>query len=381
MEAFGPNRRARVLLSAAFLLSVLGQSQTAALHLSDERFQQLILELSEPPGYFDTDNLISNESSYLHVVPELAKVAQTGQVYLGVGPDQNFTYIVHVQPSLAIILDLRHENLLQHLYLKKLIELSRNRCDYLSKLFGKPLPSDSQSNCPIDAAGLVLYFSKLASDSAFFENTFSRIWQSILTRFPNLVRTEDRLICSNFAFAFFEDNFSLKFRSHFRRPRPYYPSYGALMVETDRTGKMGHYLNDESAFQLLRRMQLENRILPVVGDFAGSKALKKMGEYLKKQNYVVSAFYLSNVEFYLFRNRRFTQFTENVARLPIDNSSVFIRSYFNHGRDHPQTVPGYPVTSLLQGIGSFLREHQTQPYLSYFDLVTRDYLTTPKVAE
>ena len=75
----------------------------------------LSAELSEPGGYFDTDNVISNETSYLQVADQLADAVPAGGVYVGVGPDQNFSYIARVRPRYAFILDIRRENLLQHL--------------------------------------------------------------------------------------------------------------------------------------------------------------------------------------------------------------------------------------------------------------------------
>ena len=56
-------------------------------------FAASIAGLSEPGGYFDTDNLISNERSYLQVVPDLRRLSVRGGAYIGVGPDQNFSYI------------------------------------------------------------------------------------------------------------------------------------------------------------------------------------------------------------------------------------------------------------------------------------------------
>ena len=78
---------------------------------------------SEPGGYFDTDNLISNESSYLQVVPELRRAGISGGAYLGVGPDQNFTYIAEIRPAIAFIVDIRRDNLLLHLLFKALFQL------------------------------------------------------------------------------------------------------------------------------------------------------------------------------------------------------------------------------------------------------------------
>src|SRR5688572_28008824 len=71
------------------------------------RLATLSAQLSEPEGYFDTDNLISNESSYLQVADQLDQAVPTGGVYLGVGPDQNFSYIARVRPRYAFILDIR----------------------------------------------------------------------------------------------------------------------------------------------------------------------------------------------------------------------------------------------------------------------------------
>src|SRR4026208_1625587 len=103
----------------------------ADIQVSRSQFTQYMDDLSEPEGYFDTDNFISNETSYLHVIPELRSKTKPGFVYMGVGPDQNFSYIAHTQPSLAIIADIRRHNLLEHLLYKALFDLSASRADFL----------------------------------------------------------------------------------------------------------------------------------------------------------------------------------------------------------------------------------------------------------
>src|SRR5437867_7430215 len=67
--------------------------------VSIEQFGRYIDEWSESEGFFDSDNFISNETSYLHVV-DLLRQVKPGGIYLGVGPDQNFSYIVHARPAL-----------------------------------------------------------------------------------------------------------------------------------------------------------------------------------------------------------------------------------------------------------------------------------------
>ncbi len=349
--------------------------------LADREFERLSLELSEEPGYFDTDNLISNEISYQQVLPKLKEITRAGQAYLGVGPDQNFTYIVQVRPATAFIIDLRRDNLLQHLYFKQVIEASKDRWQYLSLLFGKESPQDFRPDPSADVNRLVQHFRSLGSDQDFFEQNFLKAWSSIRGRFPQLAREEDRDTFHAIAATFFKENLQLKFRSYGRRPRPHYPTYEQLMTQTDSSGEMRNYLNSENDFQFLRKMQLENRIVPVIGDLAGRKAMREVGEYLKKQGSVVAAFYVSNVEFYLFGDGRFPLFLENVKNLPVDENSVLIRSVFNHWQRHSETLPGYYVTTLLQRIDGLLRLHQERPYRDYWDMVTTDYIptrTTPR---
>src|SRR5260370_35630985 len=97
--------------------------------LSDEAFWNIVTEFSEPGGYFRSDNFVSNETTFQYVIKDLKK-ATPGGVYLGVGPDQNFTYIVAMQPRMEIIFVLRREDMLQHLMYKALIEMSSDRADF-----------------------------------------------------------------------------------------------------------------------------------------------------------------------------------------------------------------------------------------------------------
>src|SRR5262247_877692 len=99
--------------------------------ISDETFWQMIADFSEPGGFFRSDNFLSNESSFQYVLPELTKSRAAGGVYLGVGPEQNFTYIVALRPKIAFIFDIRRQNMIEHLLYKALIEMSPDRADFL----------------------------------------------------------------------------------------------------------------------------------------------------------------------------------------------------------------------------------------------------------
>src|SRR5438874_464995 len=117
--------------------------------LSDETFWRLVTDFSEPNGFFRSDNFLSNEVEYQWVIPTLTSTLGTGGVYLGVGPEQNFTYIVALRPKLAFIVDIRRGNLHEHLLYKAFIEMSADRAEFLSRLFARKRPADLQPSADV----------------------------------------------------------------------------------------------------------------------------------------------------------------------------------------------------------------------------------------
>src|SRR5215210_4329991 len=111
----------RFLVTNLLVALIVPAAASAPRPVKDHRaFAALSARLSEQGGYFDSDNLISNETSYLHVLGKLRELGVSNGVYIGVGPDQNFTYISKIRPRMAIIIDIRRDNLLQHLLFKAL---------------------------------------------------------------------------------------------------------------------------------------------------------------------------------------------------------------------------------------------------------------------
>src|SRR5205814_7988596 len=108
--------------------------------LSDDAFSHAVIDLSEEGGYFRYENFLSNELGFQQVIPALRETTKMGGVYLGVGPEQNFTYISALQPKIAFIIDIRRQNMLEHSMYKVLFELSNDRPDFLSRLFARKRP-------------------------------------------------------------------------------------------------------------------------------------------------------------------------------------------------------------------------------------------------
>src|SRR5689334_10607059 len=109
--------------------------------LTDQEFWALTEELSGPNGSFRSDNFLSNERGYQLVIPDLVSKTKSGGVYLGVGPEQNFPYIVALKSRMVFIIDIRRGNLHEHLLYKALFEMSADRADFLSRLFSRKRPA------------------------------------------------------------------------------------------------------------------------------------------------------------------------------------------------------------------------------------------------
>src|SRR5881397_2831560 len=132
---------ALLLLAFAAGRRVRAAEDTLPPQLSDEAFWHFITDYSEAGGFFRFDNFISNEALFQHVLGRLKETTKPGGVYLGVGPDQNFTYIVVLRPRIAFIVDIRRQNMLLHLMYKGLLEQSSNRAEFLSRLFSRSQPA------------------------------------------------------------------------------------------------------------------------------------------------------------------------------------------------------------------------------------------------
>ncbi|NUR54581.1 MAG: hypothetical protein HOQ29_09045 [Acidobacteria bacterium] len=355
-------------IAAACTFVHAAATEPQATATADQRtFAGQIAALSEPAGYFDTDNLISNESSYLQVIPELHERGVHGGAYIGVGPDQNFTYIAQVRPAIAYIVDIRRDNLLLHLFFKALFQLARSREEYLAMLFGRRLPSTGARRArDLAVAELAGEIDGRAADPAEIAAVRARVWP-MLKRTGVPLSDQDIATITRFHSRFVEDGLSLQFQSTGRPPQSHYPTYRQLLLDTDAAGRHSNFLASDEAFQFVKDLQAQDRVVPVVGDLSGPSALTSIGRALAARRELVSAFYVSNVEFYLFREGAYARFAANLARVPHQKHSVLIRSVFN-GFISSRTRPGDRSLSRLQSIEELLGAFNAGRIQRYADI-------------
>ena len=362
---------ALLLLAFAAARSVRAAEDTLPPQLSDEAFWRLITDYSEAGGFFRFDNFISNEALFQHVLGRLKETTKPGGVYLGVGPDQNFTYIVALRPRIAFIVDIRRQNMLEHLMYKALIELSADRADFLSRLFARQRPENiGPESTPEE---LFKAFRNVPAELDLFFANLDAIKTQLEERHGFKLSAEDEASIQYIFRAFYVGGPNLTYIGPVTprfAVRNRMPSYADLMMQNDGEGQNHSYLSSEDNFGILKDLEQRNLIVPLIGDFAGPKTIRTVGTYLKQQNAVVTAFYLSNVEQYLFQqNDDWSRFYENVATLPLDSNARFIRSVFN-GYAYNLRANGYfRSDSLLASIPDLLEAFNAGKIETYYDVI------------
>ena len=320
----------RLFVAAAFAIAstygVSGFSQTSASlpsRLTNPDFWSLMTTMSEPDGHFRSDNLVSNEIKYEWVIPELQRRLKPGGVYIGVGPEQNFTYIAALKSAIAFIVDVRRGNTDMHLMYKALFELAPDRAGFVSLLLSRPRPAGLTATS--SAMEIFGAFSTIDPSERMLGGTLASIRNQLSTVHGFPLAGEDLMQIETILRVFYLAGTRIQYSPYGSFGGTTQPSYAELMSATDETGEARSFLANESTFAFVKDLEQRNLIVPLIGDFAGPKTLRAIGEYARSRRATVSAFYISNVEEYL-PGAAGNRFCVNVASLPTTPDSVFIRA-------------------------------------------------------
>jgi hypothetical protein len=332
-------------------------------------FARLFREVSEPDRYFFSDNYVSNETSYLQVSPELERRARKHGAYIGVGPEQNFTYIAQTDPDLAFIVDIRRGNALEHLLYKAIFELADTRSEFLALLLGREHVSKGAPAKDADLATVLAHVDRARPD----EKTFARVHRQLVDRirddFGIRLDAKDVETLQSTQHAFFDGGLDLRFELHEKNGRKY-PSLRELLSEKDANGKLSGFLGSSAAYERVRDLERDNRVIPVVGDFAGDHALAAVAKELRRRDLPVSVFYVSNVEQYLMEPDKWKAWARNVDALPSNEQSLFVRCYLDQGRRHPSQMQGHRTATISMSFDHFKWRNRSRGYGSFFQLAT-----------
>jgi hypothetical protein len=129
-----------------------------------------------------------------------------------------------------------------------------------------------------------------------------------------------------------------------------------ISTAVDGAGVPRSFLATDEQFQFLKSMHARNLIVPIQADFGGPKAIRAVGDFLRARGLKVSAFYISNVEQYLFNptigsaagggretNGGWRVFYDNLATLPPTTRRCSSECHQRHrgGTDRATYVAGW----------------------------------------
>jgi hypothetical protein len=363
-----------VVAAALLVLWLFGRQFAIAApipaRLSDQEFWKFIVDASESDqpfrsnGAIRTDNLISNERGFQVVIPAIAGISKPG-AYLGVGPEQNFSYIAALKPSIAFIIDIRRDNLRLQLLYKALFEMANDRAEFLSLLFARPRPPNVSVNTTVN--DLFAAFRGVQRSDALAKSTLASVLARLKQTHGFTLSVDDEKSITNAYGAFARNGGNLKWDD---TGAAWIPTYAELMTETDGRGANKSYLASEANFQVLKHAETDNRVIPIVGDFAGRRALPAVARYLHEHDTPVSAFYTSNVQQYLSADQKWRPFVSNLAAFPMDAKSLMILTVFA-GTGFGRAGPEYQTTTWIAPMKELVDDVARGRAFSYQDVLRR----------
>jgi hypothetical protein len=331
--------------------------------------------LSEPDAAFFSDNLVSNETSFLHVADDLPALAPRGAAYVGVGPEQNFSYLALLEPSVAYVVDIRRDNLRLHLLYKAAFELARSRAAFVALVLGRPAPDGGEVTS--DGVGAVLARATAAPGT---EASFAEAHDALAARIESWGLRLDRAdgprieaIHRRFFVEGLELRFSLK-EANGRR----YPTLRQMLQAEDLGGRERSFLATAAGYEAVARMQREDRVIPVVGDFAGERALPGLARALRARGTPLGTFYVSNVEQYLLEPAVWQRWRRNVAALPRRDGALFVRAWLDQGRRHPRQIEGHRTATVIASIDGFEAAQREARHASWWAVATDALVDPPR---
>ena len=277
-----------------------------------------------------------------------------------------------LRPKLAFIVDIRRGNLNEHLLYKAFIEMSTDRADFLSRLFARPRPAGLTETTPI--AEMMDAYELMAPNDDLFQKNLKAATDHLAGHHkftPDTGRhPRPRIRVHRVLQRRARSELHVR-RVDVLRQHAVSQRTSTLMSETDERGQQRSYLATEENFRILAEMERNNAIVPITGDFGGPKAIRAVGKYLKSRGATVNAVYTSNVEQYLFQqDDAWRRYYANIAALPIDGRSVFIRSISNRGYQPQGPGFGFRAQTRLCSIADLLTAFNRGQITGYYDVIS-----------
>ncbi len=307
------------------------------------------LSLAPPSTDYALDCFVSSEVGYNEVLARCQPVSATPNgAYLGVGPDQNYTYIGALRPRLAVILDARLDNLLEHLVFKLAFSQARDPLDYLCLLFGRRRPAAPAAAADAKALVAQLHAQPLdedqaASFSAFVLQAFRARWSQDSKALSRVKRLLGELVRRQLKVTSVSERCLANLDK--------IPDFEEVITATTPEGFNFHYLTDAERFGYVKALHGQDAIVPLLGNVVSPRGIAAARSVVEAAGLTLSAVYLSNLEEFLLQRyiiaedrivarpnpkgafegapgRSWHELLDQLSALPCDDDAVLIRFYF-----------------------------------------------------
>lgn len=250
--------------------------------------------------------------------------------------------------------------------------MARSRAEFLSLLTGRPYAADTPLDGEAAVEQVIAHAELRPASLDSYQSIHRRLRERIVATYGFDLDRRDLRSLDTTHRAFYRDGLSIRFELKEESHRRYPPLRELLAARDPVQDEQLGFLADEQAFRFVQRMQRDNRVVPLVGNFGGDHTLPALAEHLRQAGLTVSVFYVSNVEQYLLTDGLWWKWTRNVEALPTDDESLFVRCYLNQGRAHPRELAGHRTTTVLQRMAHFLARNEERPYRTMYQLSTDD---------
>lgn len=259
---------------------------------------------------------MSNELDFQRVFPSLPAGIENS-AFLGVGPEQNYSYVSLLRPTVAFVIDRRRNNALLHVLYKVLFAACPDRMSFVCSLFGWPLGIFDKGVYPKSLRDVPFLPQQPQARRAFLE---------ILDQHnPGWISPTDRLRLARLHETFVRFGPRITMATARGAPeRKGRPTFADLMDATDSGGRQHSFLSSEENYSFVRDFSRRNALIPIVGDIAGP-CIGRIGEYLFAQGLVVTVFYISNVAVSLQANGTWPDFIRNLTTLPRHPAGLLVQ--------------------------------------------------------
>lgn len=192
----------------------------------------------------------------------------TTGAYLRVGPCRNLTYVGAFRPRIALIVDPRMDNLLEHLVFKLLMAQAETPLRFLGLLFGRHVPAEPPAGLPPESLVAALEAAPVVED---LQQRIDHLYGEFCRRQLDITNVNE-----------------------------------STHANLDQTSVNRHFLTASDRYEYVRELHTTDRIIPLLGNMTSDPSIDEVNGILSNVGEALATVYVSNIEEHIIQRCRIT---------------------------------------------------------------------------